>query len=57
MRRILENPGKPDADVADARASDNARRNFTKLKKRANADQVLDVLTAFEGLSLWETGE
>lgn len=53
MRRVLENPGKPDADIANARLSDSERRNFTKLKNRAQADLVDNVLATFEGLSLW----
>lgn len=52
-RRVLENPGKPDADIAGARMSDSERRNFTKLRNRANVDRILDVLSAFEGLAFW----
>ncbi|MFZ2099925.1 MAG: hypothetical protein WAU86_05125 [Oricola sp.] len=55
-RRVLERPGKPDADVADARLSDSERRNFTKLRNRAHVDRVLDALTAFESLSFWDAG-
>lgn len=54
MCRVLENPGKSDADIAGAGASDSDRRNFSKLKMRANADAILDALSAFEALSIWD---
>lgn len=53
VRDMLENPGKPDADIANARLSDSDRRNFAKLRNRAHASLLLDVLDAFEGLTCW----
>lgn len=53
VRLVLENPGKADIDLVGANASDSGRRNFTKLRNRANTELVMETLVVFEDLELW----